>query len=112
MELVGETMRYALNRLAVAAPAWLQTHLHPAWGDRYRHRVENYRLPKTEAERQQLAATIGADGFTLLRAAYAPEAPRQAATLQAGVRARLAAHVDRALTCPARVNAIKGWVPG
>jgi SAM-dependent methyltransferase len=39
-------------------------------------------------------------------------APRQAATLQAGVRARLAAHVDRALTCPARVNAIKGWVPG
>jgi len=75
LELVGETMRYALNRLAVAAPAWLQAHLHPAWGDRYCPRVENYRLPKTEAERQQLAATIGADGFTLLRAAYAPEAP-------------------------------------
>ena len=75
LELVGETMRYVLNRLAVAAPAWLQAHLHPAWGDRYSHRVENYRLPKTEAERQQLAAAIGADGFTLLRAAYAPEAP-------------------------------------
>src|SRR5262245_6824367 len=75
LELVGETVRYALNRLAVAAPAWLQAHLHPAWGERYRHRVENYRLPKTDAERQQLAATIGADGFTLLRAAYAPEAP-------------------------------------
>jgi len=75
LELVGETMRYALNRLAVAAPAWLQAHLHPAWGERYSHRVENYRLPKTDAERQQLAATIGADGFTLLRVAYAPEAP-------------------------------------
>jgi len=75
LELVGETMRYALNRLAVAAPAWLQAHLHPAWGERYSHRVENYRLPKTDAERQQLAATIGADGFTLLRAAYTPEAP-------------------------------------
>src|SRR5215813_8879515 len=75
LELVGETMRYALNRLAVAAPAWLQAHLHPAWGERYRHRVENYRLPKTDAERQQLAATIGADGFALLQAAYAPEAP-------------------------------------
>ena len=75
LELVGETMRYALNRLAVAAPAWLQAHLPPAWGERYRHRVENYRLPKTDAERQQLAATIGADGFTLLRAASAPEAP-------------------------------------
>jgi transposase len=67
LELVGETMRYALNRLAVAAPAWLRAHLHPAWGERYRHRVENYRLPKTDAERQQFAATIGADGFAVLR---------------------------------------------
>ena len=75
LELVGETMRYALNCLAVAAPAWLQAPLHPAWGERYSHRVEHYRLPKAEAERQQLAAAIGADGFTLLRAAYAPEAP-------------------------------------
>jgi len=75
LELVGETMRYVLNRLAVAAPAWLQAHLHPAWGDRYSHRVENYRLPKADAERQQLAATIGADGFRLLQAAYAPEVP-------------------------------------
>jgi len=75
LELVGETMRYALNRLAVAAPAWLQAHLQPAWGDRYRHRVEHYRLPKTDAERQQLASSIGADGFALLRAAYAPAAP-------------------------------------
>jgi transposase len=75
LELVGETMRYALNRLAVAAPAWLQAHRHPTWGERYGHRVENYRLPKAETERQQLAAAIGADGFTRLRAAYAPEAP-------------------------------------
>lgn len=36
LELVGETMRYALNRLAVGTPAWLQAHLHPAWGERYR----------------------------------------------------------------------------
>jgi transposase len=75
LELVGETMRYALNRLAVVAPAWLRAHIQPAWGDRYRHRVENYRFPKADADRQQLAATIGADGFALLQAAYAPEAP-------------------------------------
>ena len=75
LELVGETMRYALNRLAVAAPGWLRAHLQPAWGERYSHRVENYRFPKADAERQQLAATIGADGFALLQAAYAPEAP-------------------------------------
>jgi transposase len=75
LELVGETMRYALNRLAVAAPAWLRTHIQPAWGDRYNHRVENYRFPKADTDRQQLAATIGADGFALLQAAYAPDAP-------------------------------------
>src|SRR5215813_4557777 len=75
LELVGETMRYALNRLAVAAPVWLRAHLQPAWGDRYSHRVENYRFPKADAERQQLAAPIGADGFALLQAAYAPAAP-------------------------------------
>jgi transposase len=75
LELVGETMRYALNRLAVAAPAWLRAHMQPAWGERYSHRVENYQLPKADADRQQLATTIGADGFALLRAAYAPEAP-------------------------------------
>jgi transposase len=34
-ELVGETMRFALNRLAVVAPTWLQTHLQPAWLERY-----------------------------------------------------------------------------
>src|SRR5262249_59930106 len=77
LELVGETMRYALNRLAVAAPAWLRAHIQPAWGDRDSHRVENYRFPKADAERQQLAATIGADGLALLQAAYAPEAPSE-----------------------------------
>jgi transposase len=75
LELVGETMRYALNRLAVVAPAWLQAHIQPAWCERYSHRVENYRFPKADTDRQQLAAAIGADGFALLQAAYAPDAP-------------------------------------
>jgi len=77
LELVGETMRYALNRLAVAAPAWLRAHLQPAWSDRYSHRVEHYRFPKADADRQQLATAIGAEGFALLQAAYAPEAPSE-----------------------------------
>src|SRR5262244_3254756 len=75
LELVGETMRYALNRLAVAAPAWLRAHIQPAWGERYRHRAEIYRFPKADADRQLLATTIGADGFALLQAAHAPDAP-------------------------------------
>ena len=69
LELVGETMHYALNRLAVVAPAWLRAHLQPAWFERYSHRVENDRFPKADEARQRLAATIGADGFALLQAA-------------------------------------------
>src|SRR5919201_6290099 len=29
LELVGETMRFALNRLAVVAPTWLRAHMQP-----------------------------------------------------------------------------------
>ena len=72
---VGETMRFALNRLAAVAPAWVQTQRQPGWRARYGARGEHYRLPRTEAERQRLAATIGADGFALLPAVFAPETP-------------------------------------
>ena len=68
LERVGETLRAALNSLAVVAPAWLQALAPPEWYDRYSHRVENYQLPKTEAARKALAAVIGADGQTLLHA--------------------------------------------
>jgi transposase len=37
-------------------------------GGRYGRRVENYRLPKTEAARLALAAEIGADGQHLMAA--------------------------------------------
>ena len=80
LELVGEAMRFALNRLAAVAPVWLQTHLQPAWLERYVARVENYRLPRTEAGRQRRAATIGADGFALLQAVFAPETPPEVRT--------------------------------
>src|SRR5206468_1711075 len=75
LELVGETMRYALNRLAVVAPAWLQAHIQPAWCEHSSHRMEHYRFPKADADRQQLATPIGADGFALLQAAYALDTP-------------------------------------
>jgi transposase len=73
LDLVGETMRDALNRLAVVDPAWLRVHRQPEWAERYGTRVENYRFPKANPERQQLATVIRADGFTLLLAAYAPD---------------------------------------
>src|SRR5919109_983601 len=68
LERVGETLRAALNSLAVMAPDWLQALAPLAWYDRYSRRVENYHLPKTDAARKALAAVIGADGQTLLHA--------------------------------------------
>lgn len=57
LELVVETMRYALNTLAVTAPDWLLAHSESEWVDRYRERASDYRLPKNEMERLQYAAT-------------------------------------------------------
>ena len=68
LERVGETMRATLNEVATVAPEWLQAMAPAAWYERYGRPVENYRLPKTEAARQALAATIGADGQQLLSA--------------------------------------------
>src|SRR5262249_38948571 len=71
-------------RLAVVASAWLRAHMQPAWPERYGSRGETCRFPKADAARQQLAATIGADGFALLHAAYAPAAPAAVRTALAG----------------------------
>ena len=75
LENVGETMRHALNRLATVAPDWLRAQADRAWVERYNHRVEQYRLPKEDAERQALATLIGADGYRLLEACLSPRAP-------------------------------------
>jgi len=68
LERVGETLRSALNSLAIVVPVWLQALAPLEWYDRYSRRVENYHLPKTEEARKALAAVIGADGQMLLRA--------------------------------------------
>jgi transposase len=68
LERVGETLRAALNSLAVVAPAWVQALAPLECYDRYESRVENYHLPKTDAARKALAAVIGGDGQTLLHA--------------------------------------------
>ena len=75
LETLGETFRAALNSLAVAAPDWLAKRLKKDWFDRYGRRVENYRLPKLDSEREALGNQIGADGESLLKRIYAPNAP-------------------------------------
>ncbi len=65
-ECVVETLRHALNVLAVVAPDWLRDHVQPDWLDRYGHRAEEYRFPKGEEKRQQFLHQVGEDGWGVL----------------------------------------------
>jgi transposase len=75
LEVVGETMRHALNNLAIVAPDWLSQHAPPDWVARYDRRAEDDRLPASKAARESLALTIGADGYALLAMINAASAP-------------------------------------
>jgi transposase len=75
LELVGETLRHALDALATAAPDWLAAWVPGEWFDRYARRFPDRRLPTGQAARAALAAEIGADGRRLLAATWADGAP-------------------------------------
>ncbi|MDD1444275.1 transposase [Dolichospermum sp. ST_sed3] len=75
LEMVGETMRHALDSLSVVTPDWLLVHVQPAWLDRYGSQVQNYRLPTSQEKRDALADQIGADGLVLLNAIWDVAAP-------------------------------------
>jgi transposase len=72
---VGEAMRFALNSLADAAPDWLLAHCEEEWLYRYGHRIEEGRLPKSQAKRQEVAEVIGRDGSSLLTELFDPASP-------------------------------------
>lgn len=74
LECVGETLRRVLDDLAQVVPDWLRAQVTPAWFDRYSVRVECYRLPKEQAEREALQVQIGQDGWHLLTAIYTDQA--------------------------------------
>ena len=76
LELVGETLRAALNSLATVAPQWLRAWVPAEWFDRHASRVEESRLPKGEEARHAHGEAIGADGFRLLEAVYGRDTPR------------------------------------
>jgi transposase len=75
LECVTETLRHALNTLAVVAPAWLHVHSPTEWVDRYGRRCDDSRLPAGADKREAYARQVGADGYTLLAATYAPDSP-------------------------------------
>jgi hypothetical protein len=64
-ERVGDTLRAALNRLAIVAPDWLLTQGTSDGFARYARRLEAYRLPTGKAAREVYAAQMGTDGFRL-----------------------------------------------
>jgi transposase len=67
LELVGETLRAALNEIATVSPEWLKTIISEDWYERYRWRFDDYRLPKKKNEREEMARQIGLDGYYLLQ---------------------------------------------
>jgi DDE family transposase len=77
LELVGETLRAALNELATIAPDWLREAAPKAWYERYALRVEDARLPRSAAEREAYARTVGEDGFALLDRPDEPATPEE-----------------------------------
>jgi transposase len=75
LELLGETLRAALNELAAVAPDWLRAVAPEGWYKRYAGRIEDGRLPRAAAEREAYARTVGEDGFALLDRLEGPETP-------------------------------------
>ena len=75
MQCAIETLRHALNSLAVAAPEWLRAHAQPEWPERYAPCAFDHYIPPGKEERQAHAELVGADGDLLLSAVYADGAP-------------------------------------
>ncbi len=70
LEYVGETLRCALNALAIVVPEWLSNLVTADWFDRYSKPVEESRLPRGTEARNDYAAKIGQDGMKILEAIY------------------------------------------
>src|SRR5712691_4266228 len=75
LELAGESVRAALEALAAAAPDWLAGVIDSSWQQVYGQRIDQIRLPASEAARGKLAVQYGRDGYHLLDQVYAPGAP-------------------------------------
>ena len=76
LELITECLRAALNALATVAPDWLRERAAPEWYDRYGHRLDNYRLPKSDSGKQLYADQVGKDGQLLLTLLAREDAPQ------------------------------------
>jgi transposase len=97
VELLAETLRAALNAIAVVAPGWLRALAASEWDERYGRRIEDARLPEAGPKRAAYVGQVGADGFRLLDALDRSDAPPDAAVLSAvaALRRVWARHFER-----------------
>jgi transposase len=76
LELAGESVRAALEALAVAAPTWLADQVDVAeFAHRYGPRVNGWTMPSSKTKRDRLAQVFAQDGYAIVRAAYDAAAP-------------------------------------
>jgi transposase len=76
IELAGESVRAALEALAVTAPDWLAARFCTGdWTRRYGARIDSWRLPAGKKERDALIAGYARDGHALVSACYEDSAP-------------------------------------
>jgi transposase len=75
LELIGETMRAALNEIATLEADWIRGISPQEWYQKYDHRIENSRLPDGDEKKQQYAKSVGEDGFRLFDAIKDSNAP-------------------------------------
>jgi transposase len=78
MEFVGETVRTALEALAVAHPSWLQEVLagqEERWLDRYAERIDSWHGQLPGTDREQWLRQAGQDGLFLLEKVEDAHAP-------------------------------------
>jgi transposase len=75
LELAGETVRAALEALAAASPGWLAGIIDSSWQRVYGQRIDNLRLPESQAARDELTVQYGRDGYWLLEQVHGPGAP-------------------------------------
>lgn len=66
LELVGETLRAALNAVAEEAPEWLKAWAPLVWFERYSVRIEEWRFPGAKQKQEQAMEQIEQDGSSLL----------------------------------------------
>ena len=121
VELLGETLRAALNAIATAAPGWLRALSPPEWYGRYGQRIEDARLPETGPKRDAYVAQVGTDGYHLLDVLDGGDAPEGLAALPEVVVLRRvwARHFERdegdksgGASAGVRLRAVQGRGPG